>query len=296
MYPDPHLHRAIRDRVIGEHGVIMLVGAAGTGKTTLAKLLLRDALHSGSSAAYVDADVAVTTVGPPACVGLRWVRSSEDLGSLGTADELRFVGSTQPHGVVLPHVVAASALVESARQGADFIVLDTTGVVGGVVGQTLKYHLMELCKPTLVIAMQRGQEMEPTIGMLQRFFSARVARAGPQEDLLPPSPVEQQAARAKAFADAFSPPLQRWRAQPTVFAPTLPDGFELDRLDGMLVGIHDGRGRCLGLGALEHGEGVLRVVTRHGDEMHGLRLGSMRIDLESYETTPIRLRQLIFGI
>ena len=296
MQLDPNLHRSMRDRVIGEHGVIMLIGAAGSGKTTLAKLLLRDALNGGSSVAFVDADVGVTTVGPPACVGLKWIRSHEDLGSLGTADELRFVGSTQPHGVVLPHVVAASALVDVARERADFIVLDTTGVVGGVVGQTLKYYLMELCDPALVIAMQRGSEMEPTIGMLKRFFSARVARSAPHDDFMPLSPVEQQAARAKAFADAFSPPLQRWRAQQTVFAPTLPDGFELERLAGMLVGVHDGQGRCLGLGALEYDEGVLRVATQHGDAMHGLRLGSMRIDLDSFETTRVRLRQLIFGI
>ena len=40
----------------------------------------------------------------------------------------------------------------------------------------------------------------------------------------------------------------------------------------------------------------MRVLTRHGDAMRGLRLGSMRIDLETFETDPVRLRQLIFGI
>jgi hypothetical protein len=30
--------------------------------------------------------------------------------------------------------------------------------------------------------------------------------------------------------------------------------------------------------------------------MRGLRLGSMRIDLATYETSRVRLRQLIFGI
>ncbi len=296
MHPDPNLHRSLRERVVGEHGVVMMVGAANTGKTTLSRLLLEDALAAGRSVAFVDADIGVSTVGPPACVGLRWIRSARDLASLERADSLRFVGSTQPHGVVLPHVVATAALVEVARREADFIVLDTTGVVGGVVGQTLKYHLMELCNPALVIAMQRGTEMEPTIGMLRRFLSARIAKAMPHDDLLPLSPVEQQSARAKAFAAALPAPLQRWRAQPTVFAPTLPDGFELDKLGGLLVGVQDEAGSCLGLGALEHTDGVLRVATRHGDEMKGLRLGSMRIDLDTFETTRIRLRQVIFGI
>ena len=83
---------------------------------------------------------------------------------------------------------------------ADSIVLDTTGLVQGVVGQTLKYHLMEACKPVLVVAMQRGAEMEPTIGMLQRFLGARVAKAGPLPELIPLGPVEKRAARIAAFA------------------------------------------------------------------------------------------------
>ncbi len=81
-----------------------------------------------------------------------------------------------------------------------------------------------------------------------------------------------------------------------VFAPTLPEGFELDRLGGMLVGIQDGTGRCLGLGVLEHEDHVLRVATHHGEPMEGLRLGSLRIDLKTFETTRVRLRQLIFGV
>jgi polynucleotide 5'-kinase involved in rRNA processing len=288
-------HASLRARVIGEHGVVMLIGATDTGKTTLGRQLARDALAAGRSVAFIDADVDAATVGPPACVGLKMLASPRDLASLHDADELRFVGEVHPQGVILPHVVAAAALVERARRSADFIVLDTTGVVAGVVGQTLKYHLMELCHPALVIAMQRGTEMEPIIGMLKRFLGARVAKAGP-DGLDPISAIERSEQRTKAFADALMPPLERWRIQPTVFAPTLPEAFELDRLDGLLVGIQDGEGRCLGLGVVESADGVLRVATAHGEAMRGLRLGSMRIDLETFSATSVRLRQLFFGI
>ncbi len=201
-----------------------------------------------------------------------------------------------PDAVVLPHVVAATALVERARRDADLVILDTTGVVAGVVGQTLKYHLMELCEPTVVIAMQRGEEMEPIAAMLKRFLGARVAKATPPDDQVPLGPVERQDAMRKAFAVALPDPLERWRVQTTVFAPTLPEGFDLSKLAGMLVGIQDPSGRCLGLGVLEHVDGVLRVATRHGDAMRGLRLGSMRIDLDNYAGSPVRLHQLFFGI
>lgn len=289
-------YASLRERVIGERGVVMVMGTANTGKTTMSRLLIRDALDEGRSVAFVDADVAVPTVGAPACVGLRWVRSQSDLDDLSRPDAMRFVGSTQPHGVVLPHVVATATLVEEARKGADFIVLDTSSVVSGVIGQTLTYHLTELCNPNLIIAMQRGEELEPGIGMLRRFLGARIAKSEPPPGLQLVGPLEQRSRLIAAFQKAFEPDLQRWRVHSSVFAPTLPEAFDLSRLEGMLVGVLNETGACLGLGALEHDDGVVRVATRFGDQMRGLRLGSMRIDLDTYETSRVRLRQLIFGI
>jgi len=287
---------SLRERVIGERGVVMVMGSANTGKTTMARLLLRDALDAGRSVALVDSDIAVPTVGAPSCVSMRWVRSAPDLEDLSEPDAMRFVGSTQPQGVVLPLVVATAALVEEARQGADFIVLDTSSAVSGVVGQTLVYHVAELCKPNLIIAMQRGEELEPAIGMLRRFLGSRIAKSETPPGLKLVGPLDQRNRLIAAFRDAFEPDLQRWRVHLSVFAPTLPEAFDLSRLEGMLVGVLNDKGACLGLGVLEHDGGVVRVATRFGDQMRGLRLGSMRVNLDTYETSRVRLRQLIFGI
>lgn len=289
-------YASLRERLHGMLGVVMLIGATDTGKTTLGRLILQDALDADISAAFIDGDIGVPVVGPPACVGLRTVKSEDDLADLNRADELRFVGSTSPQGVILPYVVSVAALVDIAHSEAELVVLDTTGEVSGVVGQTIVYHLMELCKPTLVIAMHRGQEMDPITGMLRRFLSARVAMANPPPGMVVPTPTQRRQARVDTFAAALAPPLQRWRVQTSVFAPTLPEAFDLSRLDGMLVGVQDDKGRCLGLGVLEYGDGVVRVATRHGEEMRGLRLGSMRLDLDTFDTSRVRLRQLIFGV
>ena len=290
------VYDALRDRMVGVTGVVMLIGAAETGKTTLSKLLILDGLDAGLSVAYVDGDVASTIAGPPACVGLKYIKTPADLDPETPPAEMRFVGSISPQGVVLPHVVAVARLVEAARAHADLVIVDTTSVVGGVVGQTLKYHLWELTQPDLGIALQRGEELEPIIGMLRRFLSAKITTAEPPNDAIPPSPTERQVRQSDAFSQALAPPLQRWRVQTTVFAPTLPEEFDLDRLDGMLVGVQDDEGRCLGLGVVESTDGVLRVATHLGEEMRGLRLGSLRVDLETFTTQRVRLRQLIFGI
>ncbi len=288
--------RALRDRVRDESGVVMVIGDSATGKTHTARMLLEDAVAAGRPAAFIDGDVGAATVGPAACVGLSVVRHLDDLATFDQPDELRFVGSIEPNGVVLPHVVAVASLVDVALESVDLVILDTTNVVAGVVGQTLKYHLAELAKPSLVVAIRRGSELDPVIGMLRRFLSVRVAEIEPPDDAMPLGPVERREQRIAAFAGDLGEEPPRWRVQTTVFAPTLPDGFDVSRLDRMLVGVQDDRGRCRGLGVLEHSEGTVRVATRHGDEMRGLRLGSMRLDLETFGVSRVRLRELIFGV
>ena len=229
-------------------------------------------------------------------MGLKIIRTLDDLDHLDTPDELRFVGSTEPNGVVLPHVVGVASLVMTARAEADLILLDTASVVSGVVGQTLKYHLAELTDPVLVIALQHGNELDPVVSMLRRFLSVRIAEAQPPSDQMPMSPVELNLARAESFRKELSDSPPRWRVQTTVFAPTLPAGFDVSRLDGMLVGVQDEHGHCLGLGVLEQTDGVVKVATTHGDMMRGLRLGSIRVDLATFATSRVRLRELIFGV
>lgn len=287
---------AIRERVEDVDGVVMVIGESETGKTSLARMLAEDGVRRGRRVAYIDGDVAAATVGPAACVGLKLLGDPSDLETFDEPDELRFVGSIEPNGVVLPHVVAVAALAAVAAEHADLIVLDTTGVVSGVVGQTLKYHIAELTHPSLVAALHRGDELEPVIGMLRRFFSIRVAEAVPPDEYVPMSPTDRSEARAAAFERDLGLDPPRWRVQTTVFAPTLPVGFDVSRLDNMLVGVQDEQGHCRGLGVLEQSDGVVRVATEHGEEMRGLRLGSLRVELETWATSRVRLRELIFGV
>jgi polynucleotide 5'-kinase involved in rRNA processing len=291
-----HLHTPLIDDLVRRRGVVLLVGAPDTGKSTFARRLLGAAVAAGVSAGYVDADIDEPTCGPPACVGLHWVRRATDLADLRRADALEFVGSINPEDVVLEQVVATAKLVELARAEADLVVIDTTGAISGVVGQTLKYHKMELCRPDVVVGLQRGGELEPLVGMLRRFFNGAVELTGADPEVRPASPEDRRARRAAAFASAFAAPLERWRVRPTVFAPTLPAGLDLARLARVLVGLMDGSGRCRGLGVLEHEDGILRVLTNTGEDMRGLRLGSLTIDLSTWDVHRVGLNEVMFGL
>lgn len=274
----------------------MLMGGVDTGKTTLGLMAARMALTEGRTVAFVDADVSNTSVGPPACVGLKILREIEDLERLAEPDYLHFVGTINPSRLVLQQVVATAAVADLGRSMADLTIIDTTAVVSGVSGETLKYHKTELCRPDKVVALQRGGEMEPVAGMLRRFLGVDTTIVSSDPNVNPVSPDERAHRRQEAFARALTHPLQRWKVRPTVFAPTLPMGLNLDRLDHVLVGVQDEGGGCLGLGILTHEEDTLRVITNIGDGMRGLRLGSMRLNPETFESSMLSLKDVMFGV
>ena len=72
-------HEALVDQAVRTKHTVLLIGGMDTGKTTLSRELLTAALAAGRPAALLDADVGQKTVGPPATISLKVVRSPEDL-------------------------------------------------------------------------------------------------------------------------------------------------------------------------------------------------------------------------
>jgi polynucleotide 5'-kinase involved in rRNA processing len=179
--------------------------------------------------------------------------------------------------------------------GADLVIVDTTGVVSGVYGQILKYHKVELLQPDVVIGLQRGEELEPLLGVIRRFFSTEVLSMAVLPEVREMSVEERSARREAAFRSYFAEPLHRWRIKPTVFMPTLPALFEQDQLDRIVVGLSGGDGNCLGLGYLEYSaeEAVLRLISPVAAAPTALKLGSMRLE-EGFKVRRVDLRNL-FG-
>ena len=291
-------HEALVERAVRQKRTVLLVGGLDTGKSTLSRMLLRAGVDAGRPSAFLDADVGQKTVGPPTTISLKAVRTLADLEPdvLAAADALSFVGSTVPQGHLLPVVTGAVALARRARdEGADLLVVDSGGLVSGISGQVLKYHKVEMLRPDLVVGLQRGEELQPLLGVIQRFFSTEVVSLGVHPDVVPTS-VEQRAEnREGAMRRYFSGELHRWRVKPTVFMPALPPMFNLANLDRMLVGLSDGDGGYLGIGYLEYNveEGVLRLISPVAEGPKALRLGSVRLE-DSYRAKRVDLRN-VFG-
>lgn len=291
-------YEALVDDAVRTKHTVVLVGGLDTGKTSLSRNVLTAAVEAGRPAALLDADVGQKTVGPPATVTLKMVRSAADLepGSLGVADEISFVGSTSAQGHLLPVVAGVARLHRRAKdEGADLVVVDTSGLVSGITGQVLKYHKVELLKPDLVIGLQRGEELLPLLGVIQRFFPTQVVPLGVHPDVVPMTVDRRADNRERAMRAYFSGELHRFRVKPTVFMPALPPLFEVPQLHRMLVGLSNGAGAYTGLGYLEYteDEGVLRLISPVAAGPKALRLGSVRLD-ENLRAKRVDLRNL-FG-
>ncbi|MEP7033723.1 MAG: Clp1/GlmU family protein [Actinomycetota bacterium] len=291
-------HEALVDQAARTKHTVLLVGGLDTGKSTLSRQLLETAAAAGRSAAYLDADVGQKSVGPPATISLKYVRSPRDLEpeSFPVEDALAFVGSTTPEGHLLPVVTGLAQLHRRALEsGAEFVVVDSSGLVSGVYGQILKYHKVEMLRPDLVVGLQRGEELLPLLGVIQRFFDTEVVPLGVHPGVVPSS-VEQRAEnRERAMARYFGAELHRFRVKPTVFMPALPPLFDLTQLHRLLVGLSDGAGATTGLGYLEHSgdEGVLRLISPVAAGPKALRLGSVRLE-ENHRAKRVDLQNL-FG-
>jgi polynucleotide 5'-kinase involved in rRNA processing len=284
-------------KLLKNPGVVMLLGGIDAGKTTFAVELVKRADDAGIPSAIVDADIGQSAVGPPTTVGLRLCIDLRDLSrsTLRAADSLSFVGALSPRGHLLPLVTGTARMVGEARSaGCRLIVIDTTGYVSGIHAQVLKFHKMNLVEPDFVVAFQRGGELEPLVGIAQRFTPSDVFELEVPEQVRVRTAEERVAVREEQFAAYFEPGVSRWRVKPTVFMPTLPPEFDLALLDGLVVGMEDGKGACAGIGVLEHdaAEDMLRMVSPVSEGVRGLRLGSLRIDVQGRSRGPVDLGEL----
>ncbi|MCA1831953.1 MAG: Clp1/GlmU family protein [Actinomycetota bacterium] len=281
-------------RIVEKGGMAVALGGMDTGKTTFVKMCAAVAMRVGKSVAILDTDVGQSTIGPPTTIGLRFLSSEADLEpeSLARADAIYFVGDTTPQGHLLPQVVGTAKLAQQAREsGAEIILVDTTGLIGGTLGQVLKFHKLEVLRPDIVVGFQRGGELEPILGIARRSLPVEVESLPVPESVRATNFDDRITNRQARLKEVFAPPVHRWKVKASVFLPQLPPDIDPASLDGMLVGMEDGKGVCIGIGILEYREESLRMISTVAEGAKALRLGSTRVTSE-FLTTRVDLREL----
>lgn len=195
----PHI-----EEMVSTPGIIMVIGAVDTGKTSFCTLLANRTHEAGTPTAAVDTDMGQSEIGPPTTLGMGLLQSSirslSDIHPRG----LYFVGATSPVGYIPDALTGTAALAERARElGAEQVVVDTTGLVKGVIARQLKTHKIELLRPRHIVALQKSGEAEHFLRFFDVWKDCTVHRLPVSPQVHPRSQTMRTQRRSAKFAEYF---------------------------------------------------------------------------------------------
>lgn len=194
--------RALAD----QGGAVLVIGDSDTGKTEFCKELLRAVLARGRCAAWIDADIGQSTLGPPSTVGMRVLRSISDLQEEHHPTEIHFVGSTSPTGYVVPFLRGIRRFLDLSRDAEPWAtVIDTTGLATGAEGLELKRRKIELACPRHLVGFQRGGELEPLFRAYRDVAGLELTRLPVAPDVRCRSRADRRRHREERFRRYFLP-------------------------------------------------------------------------------------------
>ncbi|HNR14654.1 MAG TPA: Clp1/GlmU family protein [Thermodesulfobacteriota bacterium] len=200
---DSVIPQSVYDQVMNSR-VTMVIGAVDTGKSTVVGFLAKYIVAQGRRCGIVDADMGQSTIGPPTTIGM-----GEFVGGMENIHESRvksiyFVGAPSPRGHLLPTVIGTKKMVDAAvRSGFDNIIIDTTGVIQGGFGETLKGYKIELVQPDCILFLQRSAECVHLIRRTHAVSDAAVWIVRPSESASTRSAEERREFRDRTLRAYF---------------------------------------------------------------------------------------------
>ena len=265
-------------------GTLLIFGAPDTGKSTFARYLYRRLCARHHRIAFIDGDVGQATLGPPTTMTLALGEPGDD-GFPPAGPRFRaFVGDVSPRRHMLPTLVGAHRLVQKAREeGATAVLFDTTGLVDPAHGGgALKRAKVELLRPTVVVGVQRGSELEHLLVPLRRSHRTRVidlpaSRAVRRREV--PVRQEHRAARFRRYFEGSHTLEVVWHRLAVFPAPVFTPHH--------LVALEDSEGFVLALGIVtvsDLARSVVRLYTPLPSltGVDAIRLGDLTLDPHTF--------------
>ena len=271
--------------VTGICGVVLIVGATDTGKTTLARYLYGRFLEEHGRAAFVDGDMGQAALGPPTTMTVGVGTPDRNGFPPGGPSRRVFAGDISPTGHMLPTVVGARRLVDWAQcEGAAAVVCDTTGLVQAARGGgALKMALVDLLRPELVVGLQRESELEHLLVPLRRSGRTRVLDFGVVSAVRPRSRDERRRHRRARYREAFAVARRlkvRWSDYAVIPAPTFSEHrlLALEDREGFVFAL------AIVVGADRDSETVELLTTCDSPaDVDTLHVGDVAVDPSTYE-------------
>jgi polynucleotide 5'-hydroxyl-kinase GRC3/NOL9 len=244
----------------------MVIGESDTGKTTFVTALANGLLARRYRVAVVDADLGQSEIGPPPIIGVGRVRTR--LHRLADAEvlALHFVGVTSPVRSLLGVVTGTRRMLDRARAARmQRVVIDTSGLVSGHLGRTLKQAKIDATDPDLVVCLERAGECEHIVAAYAGATRPEVIRLTAAATVRSRSAEDRRRYREERLNEYFASArrvaldLRRVRLHgPSGEAPA--GGATAGVTEGTLVGLLDKTRATLGLGLVRGIDVVAGVI------------------------------------
>ncbi len=187
--------------IMDSDGPVLLIGGMDVGKTTFTRLLVNRATALSRRVALLDADPGQSEIGPPGCLGLAFAEAPVASLSDLPPHALAFIGNTSPAAYLLEHAAGVRRLADLAD--AALLIVDTCGYIQGAGARRMHQTEFDLLNPAHVIALQRGNELEPILSPMRRRTGCRVHTPPVPEVIARKSVALRTQRRAMRFASYF---------------------------------------------------------------------------------------------
>ncbi len=164
------------DVLTSNKGIALIMGETDSGKSTLARYLTERLLNRGITVSLVDSDIGQSSLCFPGSISMKIFNDEGDFKRF-RFERMSFVGTANP-ALVIPMIIETSGrMVDLCRKTSDITLVDTTGLVHGRIGKTLKSGKIKRIRPDHIIAICKGKELEYVLGSLSEFNIYRIRKA-----------------------------------------------------------------------------------------------------------------------
>jgi polynucleotide 5'-hydroxyl-kinase GRC3/NOL9 len=268
-------------RGLTQKGICLILGAADTGKTTLAAAAARHAA-SGESVGFIDADTGQSHIGPPTTVG--WAiadRPQVDFAQLSVGG-ISFVGDITPVGHLLQLAAAVTRCFQQISELADLVIVDTPGFISGPAANVLWWTVQQTLQPELILAVQRNDELREVLAGLP-LLDNRIEEIHCPPQIPAKSPRQRQSYRQKQLNKYFRDS-RLYNIDLSNVAVQKSRTIRSDDLTNRLIGLRDEKGVDIAIGQLENWQpkkdiAVIRAPEIKISQVRCLVIGDVTVEI-----------------
>jgi len=193
-----------KDDFIKNGKKLMVIGGSDSGKSTFILYLANEIFKIGKKVGVLDLDIGQSNIGPPGKIGFGKVRKNLNNLSEIKPEKMYFIGEVSPKGNLLQLVVGSFKLLkEMEKEFLDYILIDTTGLVNGIIAEVLKHNKIEVLDPDYIIIFENENEID---NLIKPFIygNKKIIKIKPSSNSIERTRLERIEYRNKKFREYFS--------------------------------------------------------------------------------------------